>query len=189
MIRWIALLALFALVGCGPIIGAGMVAGSGVKSFDVVAGDLQKLKPGSRVLVVGPFAKTESAYYICRGEEAANFTTAFNSAGLFQADFYLGDRFEDSQEWLNALKLKTPAQLQTEFGLQDAPDLLLSGVILQRSTVAAPMQGVLMDVAYRLEFFDLRTQQVTSIEVQVKDLFQKCITSVVSDLAARVTAR
>ena len=187
--RWIAMFALIFLVGCGPIIGAGMVAGSGVKNFEVVTGALQNLKPGSKVLVAGPFAKTESAYYICRGEEAANFTTAFNSIGLFQADFYLGDRFDDSQKWLTSLKQKTPAQLQADLGLKEAPEFLLTGVILQRSTVAAPMQGVLMDVAYRLDFYDLQSKTTTSIEVRVQDLFQECIKTIVSDLATRVIDR
>ncbi|WP_020674564.1 hypothetical protein [Geopsychrobacter electrodiphilus] len=187
LIRGMILMLLVLLAGCGPIIGASMVAGGGVKDFTVVDGQLQNLKAGSTAVIVGPFAKTEQAYYICRGEETANFTSAFNSLGLFQADFYLGDRFAETAKKLAHLKTMTPAQIQSELGLKAAPELLITGVILHRSTVAAPAQGILMDVGYRLEFYDLQTRQTTTIEVQVKDLFQDCITDVVSDLMTRIT--
>ncbi|MCF6179623.1 MAG: hypothetical protein L3J63_09590 [Geopsychrobacter sp.] len=187
MTRGLLLLMLFLLVGCGPMIGASMVSGGGVKQFKTVDGRLQDLKAGSSVLVVGPFAKTEQAYYICRGEETANFTSAFNSLGLFQADFYLGDRFAETRDKLERFKDMTSAELQTELGLKVAPQLLVSGTILTRSMVAAPAQGVLMDIGYRLQFYDLKSAQTTIVEVQVKDLFQDCIDDVVSELTARLT--
>jgi len=178
---------LLLLAGCGPIIGAAMVAGGGVKEFTVVSGQLQDLKPGRRVLVISPFDKTEQAFYLCRGEEAANFTTAFNTAGLFQADFHMADRFGEDPGWLEKLKQKTPAQIQADFGLAEAPDLLMTGVILYRSTLVAPAQGIVMDVGYRLEFFDLHRQKKVQVEVRVKDLFQKCIGAVVDELMVRIT--
>lgn len=185
--RWIAGLALLLVAGCGPIIGAAMVSGGGVKDLRPVIGQLNDLKPGSRVLVVGPFDRTDQAFYICRGEDASNFTTAFNTSGLFQADFYLGDRFGDLKVEQERLRHLSPQQLQQQLGLKNMPDLLVTGVILKRSTVAAPAQGVLMDVSYRLEFYDLRRQQVTSVEIRVKDLFQDCIVDAVDGLAARLT--
>ncbi len=187
LLRGVALLLIGLLVGCGPIIGAGMVAGGGVKDFRVISGQTQSLTPGSSVLVVGPFAKTEQAYYICRGEEAANFASAFNSIGLFQADYYLGDRFADTAGKLEHLKGLSAAQIKSELDLNSIPQFLVSGTILNRSTVAAPAKGVLMDVGYRLEFYELSTKQVTLMEVQVKDLFQECINDVVSDLMVRLT--
>ncbi len=90
-------------------------------------------------------------------------------------------------EWRDKHKQKTPAQIQAELGLAEAPDLLMTGVILQRSTIAAPAQGVLMDVGYRLEFYDLQRPQTTQVDVRVKDLFQECITAVVDELMARIT--
>jgi len=187
--KFFVLGALLFLVGCGPIIGAGMVAGGGVKDFEVVEGRLDDIQPGSNVLIVGPFAKTESAYYICRGEEAANFTSAFNSIGLFHADFHMQERFGDPENTAAKLKQMTAEQLQKEFGLKKRPELLLTGVILKRSTVAAPANGVLMDVGYRLEFYDLEQNKQTSIRVRVKDLFQDCIVDVAEALAAEVTGR
>lgn len=187
MIKGLLFLALFFLAGCGPIIGASMVSDGGVKDITTTAGQIQNLVAGSSVLVVGPFDKTEQAYYICRGEETANFTSAFNSLGLFQADYHLGNRFADASEKIARFKKMTPAQIQAELVLKAAPQLLVTGVILHRSMVAAPAQGVLMDVGYRLEFYDLQTRQITTVEVQVKDLFQDCITDVASDLLTRIT--
>ncbi len=182
----IPLLLLFA--GCGPIIGASMVAGGGAKDFTLVSGQLKNLKPGSRVLVVAPFAKTDQAFYICRGEEAANFTSIFNDTGLFQADFHLSDRFAKESNLVDQLKQKAPAQIQSELGLAEPPDLLMSGVILNRSMVAAPAQGIMMDVGYRLEFYDLRSQNTTSVEIQVKDLFQECIGDAVNALMNQISS-
>jgi hypothetical protein len=182
----IPLLLLFA--GCGPIIGASMVAGGGAKDFTLVSGQLKSLKPGSRVLVVAPFAKTDEAFYICRGEEAANFTSTFNDTGLFQADFHLSDRFAKDSNLVDQLKQKSPALIQSELGLAEAPDLLMSGVILNRSMVAAPAQGIMMDVGYRLEFYDLRSQKTTSVEIQVKDLFQECIGDAVNELMSQISS-
>ena len=66
------------LSACGPMIGGMMVAGNGIKDFEVVQGDSSALPLGSQVAVLGPFDKTDQAFYICRGEEAAAFASAFN---------------------------------------------------------------------------------------------------------------
>jgi hypothetical protein len=185
--RGISLLLLVLLAGCGPIIGAAMVSGGGVKDLNLVEGRLQDLQAGSSVLLVGPFAKTAQSYYICRGDETAAFVSEFNSLGLFQADYYLGDRFAEPEDKLERLKAMTPDAIKAELGLKVAPQLLVSGVILHRSMVAAPAQGVLMDVGYRLEFFNLQTRQTVRLEVRVKDLFQDCIADVVNELRAKIT--
>lgn len=175
------------LAGCGPIIGAGMVAGGGVKELQTVKGELNQLTPGKQLLVLGPLAKTERAYYICRGDEAAELTTQFNDTGLFKADLYMGDRYADNAQRFQALRQNTPEQIKAELGLTSAPDILLTGVILHRSTVAAPAQGVLMDVGYRLKFYDLQTQQEVVIEASIKDLFQDCIPGLVAELLDRIS--
>ena len=189
MPRSLVISLLLLLAGCGPIIGTAMVAGGGVKDFKVVDGQLQNLHPGAQLLVVGPFAKTPQAYYICRGEEAAEFVTAFNTNGLFQADFYLAERFADNAAWLKQLKEKNPEQIQAKLKLDRTPELLLTGVILHRSTVAAPAQGVLMDVGYRLQFYDLRSRQTTEIEIEVKDLFQNCVAAAADGVLAELSKR
>lgn len=175
------------LTGCGPIIGAVMVAGGGVKELKTVKGELSQLTPGKTLLVLGPLAKTERAYYICRGEETADLTTQFNDTGLFKTDFYMGERYADNSQRYLALRQKTPEQIRAELGLSTTPDILLTGVILYRSTLAAPAQGVLMDVGYRLEFYDLQEQREVVIEVSVKDLFQDCIPDLVAELLGRIS--
>jgi hypothetical protein len=187
--RFIVASLLLLLAGCGPIIGAAMVAGGGVKDFTVVDGQLQALRPGAQLLVVGPFDKTPQAYYICRGEEAAEFVSAFNTNGLFQADFHLAERFTDNTSWLKELKEKSPEQIQAELKLDRTPELLLTGVILHRSTVAAPAQGVLMRVGYRLQFYDLRSRQTTAIDIEVKDIFQDCVAAAANALAEKLSSR
>lgn len=186
--RFIAVFLLLLLAGCGPIIGSAMVAGGGVKDFTIVEGQLNALRPGAQLLVVGPFDKTPQAYYICRGEEAAEFVTAFNTIGLFQADFYLTERFADHAAWLMQLKEKSPEQIQAELKLDKTPEMLLTGVILHRSTVAAPAQGVLMEVGYRLQFYDLRSRQTTEIDIEVKDIFQDCIVAAANALAEKLSS-
>ena len=123
-------LCLLLLSACGPIIGSMMVAGTGVKDVTVVSGDLTSLKAGSRVAVVGPFAITAEAFYICRGEEAANFASSFVTRGLFQAELSVDQRFPDSLPKVQDWQGKTPAQVQELLGLDAPPDLMLSGTIL-----------------------------------------------------------
>ncbi len=84
---------LLMLSACGPIIGGMMVASNGVKDFNVITGDLADLPMGSRVAVLGPFDKTDEAFYICRGEDAAAFASAFNQSGLFSAELAMDTRF------------------------------------------------------------------------------------------------
>lgn len=184
---FVCLLSILVLAGCGPIIGSFMVAGGGVKDFQVLEGSAKSLTPGANLLVLGPLDKTERAYYICRGDEAAKFTSEINASGLFKADFHLADRYADNALFFASLKQKTPATIQQELGLSSPPDILLTGVVLHRSTVAAPTRGVLMDVGYRLEFYDLKSKQKVTFEVEVKNLFQDCITDVVSELLTQIT--
>lgn len=185
----IGLIAVFLLAGCGPIIGAGMIAGGGVKSFRVVAGETNNLQPGANLLVIGPLDKTERAFYICRGDEAAAFTSEINASGLFRADFYLAERYADNAPFVAELKQKSPAEIEKMLGLEQTPDILLTGVVLHRTTVTAPTKGVMMDAGYRLEFYDLKTRQTTTFEIEVKDLFQDCIADVVAELATRMTKK
>ncbi|MDT8442144.1 MAG: hypothetical protein RQ723_10830 [Desulfuromonadales bacterium] len=183
-----ALLILLLLSACGPIIGGVMVAGNGVKDVVVTSGALTTLKPGSRIAVLGPFDKTTEAFYICRGEEAASFANNFITSGLFQAELKIDQRFPDKLSKVTDWQGQTPAAIQAALGLDAAPDLLLSGTILKREMVAAPMQGVIMHVAYRLDFLDVQSGRTVSVQVTVKELFQDAIPAVVADLARRIGA-
>ena len=174
------------LTACGPIIGSMMVSNAGVKDFKVVSGQLSDLKAGSKILVLAPFAKAPEGFYICRGEDASVFTTSFNDAGLFVADFHMEDRFEDNSALISKLKKSSPAEIQSQLSLNDSPQYLLTGTILSRETVAAPKQGVIMKVTYRLEFTNLENSTNTVIEVEVHELFQQAIPAVVKELTKRI---
>ncbi|PLX78494.1 MAG: hypothetical protein C0616_14485 [Desulfuromonas sp.] len=173
------------LTACGPIIGAGMVAGNGVKDFKVVSGDLQDLQIGSRLVLLSPFAKTSQSFYICRGEDASEFADAFNAAGLFVAEVAFGEPEGRNLREVEKLQALSPADLQSQLALSAAPQVLLTGTILKRETVAAPVQGVLMKVAYRLEFLRLDDGMKTVVEVAVQDHFQDCIATAVKELLRR----
>ncbi|PLX85568.1 MAG: hypothetical protein C0614_04340 [Desulfuromonas sp.] len=179
-------LCLLLLSACGPIIGGMMVAGTGVKEVTVVRGELTTLTAGSRIAVLGPFAKTAEAFYICRGEEAAGFASSFVTSGLFQAELSIDQRFPDRLPTIQDWKGKAPAEVQKALDLDAPPELLMSGTILKREMVAAPMQGVITHVVYRLDFLDLQSGQEVSMEMTVKELFQEAIPSVVEELARRV---
>ena len=174
------------LTACGPIIGSVMVSSAGVKDFKVVSGRLSDLKAGSKVLVLAPFAKTPESFYICRGEDASVFTTSLNDAGLFVADFHMEDRFEDNGALFTRLKKSSAGEIQSQLNLKEKPQYLLTGTILSRETVAAPKQGVIMKVAYRLEFTSLNNGKSTVIEIEVHELFQQAIPAVVKELTKRI---
>lgn len=156
-------LCLLLLSACGPMIGGMMVASNGIKDFKVVQGNLSALTPGSQIAVLGPFDKTEQAFCICRGEEAAAFTSAFNQFGLFSAELDVGTRFPEKLPTTAQFKGHTQADTQQRLGLQKSPDIVMSGTILSREMVAAPANGVIMTATYRLEFLNLADGQTTVI--------------------------
>jgi len=182
-------LCLLMLSACGPMIGGIMVASNGVKDFDVLQGKLTDLPAGSRIAILGPFDKTPEAFYICRGEEAAGFTSAFNQVGLFSAELAIDTRFPDELPQARQFKGQTPTEVQKALGLEKGPDLVMSGTILRREMVAAPAQGVIMTVAYRLEFLNLGNGRTTVIEVTTKDMFQDVIPETVEHLAKQMGGR
>jgi len=181
--------ALLLLSACGPMIGGMMVASNGIKEFKVVKGQLQDLRPGSKLAVLGPFDKTQEAFYICRGEEAAAFTSAFNQTGLFAAELAIDTRFPTPLPKASDWRGRTSAAAQAELQLASTPELIMSGTILKREMVAAPAEGIIMTVAYRLEFLELASGQTTIIELTVKELFQEAIPQAVEELIRQRNSR
>jgi len=182
-------LCLLLLTACGPMIGSNMVASNEVKDFKVVEGNLSDLQPGSRLVVLGPFDKTPQAFYICRGEDAAAFVSALNMSGLFAADLEINERFPDKLPTVDDFSGKNPAEVQKALGIQQSPDLLMSGTILSREMTAAPTKGVIMTAAYRLEFLSLKTGKKTIVEIKTQELFQNVIPVSVDYLAQKVSMR
>jgi hypothetical protein len=183
------LLVVIGLSGCGLIYGQAMRSSEGVSKVEVSSGQLSALHPGSRILVVGPFAKTREAFYICRGEEAATFAQYFNQKGLFHADLSVMPGFDDPRNAVAGIKGMSVAQLPASFGLPAAPELILFGTILTREMTVSPGRGVVMSVSYRLEFYDPQTRQSTVIEVADRDPFSDCIPNIVDALMEKIAHR
>lgn len=175
-----------ALSGCGLIYGQMMRSSEGVGKINVISGQMSDLRPGSRVLVIGPFAKTRESFYICRGEEAASFAQYFDQKGLFHADLSVAPGFDDPGKAVPGIKAMDPAQLAAGFELRQAPDLIMFGTILRREMTVAPGRGVVMIVDYRLEFYNPQTRRSTVLDVPVRDIFSDCIPSVVTALMEKI---
>lgn len=187
---WAALvLAVLLLGACGPIIGGVMVANNGIKDFRVTSGSLATLRPGARLAVIGPFDKTPEAFYICRGEDDAYFASSFKQSGLFAAELAIPDRFPKQLPKAVDWRGKSAAEIQQAFQLNTPPDFVMSGTILRREMVAAPMQGVIMKVAFRLDFLEVATGNITSVEAEVKELFQDAIPAIVKELGRQMGRR
>lgn len=183
------MLAVLLLGACGPIIGGIMVAGNGVKEFRVTNGSLATLRPGAKLAIIGPFDKTPEAFYICRGEDDAYFATSFKQTGLFAAELAIPDRFPKQYPKVSDWRGRTPAEVQQAFKLSAPPDYLMSGTILRRDMDAAPAQGVIMKVAFRLDFLELATGKTTTVEVEVQELFQDAVPEIVREFGRQLGRR
>ncbi|MHB8709026.1 MAG: hypothetical protein ACYC9I_09150 [Desulfuromonadales bacterium] len=187
---WAALvLAVLLLGACGPIIGGVMVANNGIKDFRVTSGSLATLRPGARLAVIGPFDKTPEAFYICRGEDDAYFASSFKQSGLFAAELAIPDRFPKQLPKAVDWRGKSAAEIQQAFQLNTPPDFVMSGTIMHREMVAAPTQGVIMKVAFRLDFLEVATGNITSVEVEVKELFQDAVPAIAKELGRQMGRR
>jgi hypothetical protein len=183
--RVVLSLLVLCLASCGPILGQAMRATEGIRSFEVTEGHLGDLPTGGQLLVFGPFAKTDAAFYICRGEDAADFALALRDADLFRTELYLERDYDRLEATVRGLREKTPPQLQAALGLTAPPDLLLFGTLLHRSMIVAPTRGVITDVGYRLEFFDPGTRRSVTVEIAAKEPFERAVTEITRELAER----
>ena len=176
----------FWLIGCGPIIGQMMRAADGVKGFEVKHGTLANLGRGQSALVLGPFAKTAEAFYIARGEDAVGFAEELQRQGVLQATVHvepMGTAVDPEQ-----VRGLTPEQLRQRYGLAEVPARVVFGTIMKRKTVIAPTRGVVMIVAYRLEFFDPVSKDSTVLMVAVRDLAERCIPLAVEEIRRQLDA-
>lgn len=179
---------LLAMVSCGPIIGQLMRAADGVKNFRVVSGDLASLRKGAHILVMGPFDLAPEAWEIARGDDAAFFMMEFNRAGFFNAELHMGDRYGKAAKGVAEAKAKSATQLKADYGLEAEPDLLMFATVLSRETIVAPIRGIIMEVGYRLEFYNPTTAKSTVVEITVHEQFKNCTKLAVEELTRRVVA-
>lgn len=142
MLRFVIVLLLtVVLAGCGPLFGQISALSDGVKEVRVLKGELAGLPAGAALLVYGPFDKTAEAFYLCRGEDAADFAAALEEAGLFSAALYLERDFDRRAKTAAELRRTSGPELQRQLDLDQIPEMILFGTILERRTSVAPTRG------------------------------------------------
>ncbi len=176
---------LLVMVSCGPIIGQMTRLGDGIKNFQVVSGSLSSLERGKKLMVVGPFATGEGAYYIARGDDAVFFYRDFKRNGFWEPELYVGDRNQDAEEVKNSLRSLRGAALKDKLGLNAVPDFILFGEITERSTFVAPTRGLLQRVGYRLEIVNTANGSSTVVEAVVRARFPDCTRIIVDEIIRR----
>lgn len=175
----------FLLAGCGPLIGLGSKMSDGIGKV-AVKGEAASIKGGGELLVFAPFAKTDQAFYICRGEEARNFADELQRQQLFSTSYYMEQ--DPAQEAATAKRLHTlsATEIKTQLGLQRAPKLILFGTLLLREETAIPLRGVVMETVYRLEFYDVAAKSSTTFEIEGHFLAEEMVGEIVAELGRRI---
>ena len=171
--------------GCGLIYGQLTRIGDGV-TLTVVQGDLATVAGGGDLLVYAPFAKTDKAFYVARGDEASSFAISLKESGLFRTEFLFETDIDDIEKTDQKLRGMTAAEVQSFAAMEHVPRIILFGTLLERSESVAPTRGVLMDTTYKLEFYDITTRESTILKVEVRDLAEDCVDAVVMELKSRL---
>jgi len=173
------------LAGCGPLIGLGSKISDGIGKV-TVTGEASSLKNSGELLVFAPFAKTEKAFYICRGEEARNFADELQRQKLFSTSYYLEQDTEREAATAKKLRTLSAAEVQKELGLKREPKMILFGTLLSRDETAIPLRGVVMETVYRLEFYDIAAKTSTTFEIEGHFLAEEMVGEVVAELGRRI---
>jgi hypothetical protein len=185
------LLVAFALLlsACCPLAGQLMKISEGIKFFAVREGQLSDIRSGGTLLVFAPFAKSEQAYFICKGELEEQFAVELTKAGLFQGESYLERRPAQLKATIAALRNASGEELQQQLQLQAAPLTVLFGTLLEREATVAPLRGVVMEERYLLEFYNVASKRSVKIEVAVRDLAEKSISALVAELQRELASK
>lgn len=170
------------LTACGPIFGQLMKLSEGIKSFAVREGQLSTIKTGGTLLVFAPFAKSDDAFFICKGETEYAFSAEFLRTGLFQSEYYLERQPQQVAATSSWLREASAGDIRGKLQLQSAPQTILFGTLLKRETTVAPMRGVVMDEFYRLEFYDVAAKRSVIVELAVRELAEKTVATAVAEL-------
>ena len=180
-----ALAVLLVLSACGPIYSVVSKASEGIRDFKVVEGDLSMLKPEGRLLVYGPFTKTDQAYYIAKGEDAAQFAASFDQTGFQKSELYIENNFAQLEQTAQQMRGRNAARIKEDYGLEAEPDTILFGTLVERGPVTVvPFRAVFL-TTYRLEFFDVASGTSSVVEVKVKMRYEDIIPSIVEEIVRR----
>lgn len=207
-VKFLLLLACAVLLSaCGPLTGQKIKATEGLKGYKVVSGDVANLKGVKNLLVFGPFIGTgeqlqtctpgvdclypynRDIHFVTKYNDAQRFAEGLKKARLFDTELFLQVHYDKAEETVNRLKGMDSRQIQAEFNLKQPPELVLFGTVDKRNLEVAPLRGVVVDVAYRLEFYNPDSRQTTLLEVAVKGLFDEDLKTIISELNSRMAAK
>ena len=189
---------------CGPISGQLMKSSEGLKNYEVIKGDLLKLKEVKNLLVVGPFLGTGTEQQTCIPKEnciypysmdmkfvtkyndARRFAYGLQQADLFDTELYLELYYERLLETVKRLKTMNSLEIKKELALKHLPEMILFGVVKKRENKVAPKRGVVVDVQYELEFYSPDSQQSILIDVAVAELFKEDVKTIIQETKKRL---
>ncbi len=177
-----ALAALLVLSSCGPIYSVVSKASEGIRNFEVVKGDLSMLKPEGRLLVYGPFAKTDQAYYIAKGEDAAQFAASFDQTGFQRSELYIERNFAQLEQTAEQMRGRNAARIKEDYSLKAEPETILFGTLVERGPVTVVPFRAVFPTTYRLEFFDVASGKSAVVEVKVKMRYEEIIPGIVEEI-------
>lgn len=206
MLRYFLLLAsLILLTSCvGPLYGQAMKLSEGLKSYEVVKGDIAELKKVKNLLVVGPFLGTGEEHHMCipkaegtfpftsdiifisKHNDAQRFAAGLEKAGLFDTELYLEVYYDRIEATTKRLRAMSRQEMQNEFKLKTLPEMVLFGVVKKINHKIAPLRGIIIDVEYLLEFYNPETRQSIVIDVAVFEMFNEDLNTIIGETKNRM---
>jgi hypothetical protein len=174
------------LSACGLVYGQLMRAGEGIKSFRTVSGEATGLPASGNLVVHGPFARGEGAYVVCSGADEEALAEELGRSGRYSAKVILEPTRGDAAAGRAALEAMDATALGRALGFPGPVDLVVFGTLLERGTSVAPGRGVIMDVAFRLEFRAPATGRTWVVEVAAREPAERVIPALAAELARRL---
>lgn len=192
------------ITSCGPLSGQAVKSTEGLKRFEVVKGNLAALREVESLLVFAPFLGTggqrqecpageECIYpynreidFVTKYNDAQRFAEGLQKAGLFATELYQQVHYDQAEATVRRLKSMTGRQIQTELDLDRRPGMILFGMVSTRNREVAPLRGVVIDVVYRLEFYNPESGQSILLDAAVKGLFKEDLRMIISEIKGRL---
>jgi hypothetical protein len=196
----------FLLSACGPLNSQLMKASEGLKSYEIVKGNIQELNGVKNILIVGPFLGVDEEHHMClpgkdgnfpsdsdiifisKHNDAQRFAAGFEKAGLFNTELYLEIYYDRIEETIKRLKTMSRIEIAKELKLKHAPEMILFGTVKKFAHKIAPLRAVIVDVQYELEFYNPDSRQSLVIDVAVLDAFGEDLQTIIQETKKRMDA-
>ncbi len=182
----LSLLLLPLLSACGLIYGQLMRGTEGIRSFRVISGELSSLPRTGNLVVYGPFAEAEGAHVVCSGADEETLAEELGRSGRFLARAVLEPTQDDAAAGRASLEAMDAATLGRALGFSGPVDLIVFGTLLERATSVAPGRGVIMDLAFRLEFRDPATGRKWVIEISAREPAERVLATLAAEIVRRL---